>query len=267
MTIATIARNTFGNFLRNRMMVLLCIIFICVVLLMMTPMFMARKMRTAGNAQQMQTVVLGLVSTIMQLVSAFGSFLAVWAATDAVSSEMKSGTILAVMARPIRRWQFLAGKYAGVQLLMCVYVLLMLGVSYLLAWLGGERIQSTAWVLICYPLVRYAIYSAIALMLVTVFHPVVTYGIMMLLVVLTLMVSPGASELSVIPKWIRIPLYAILPSTELLSEDRFLTITKATLKQTGWLEHLITLAYGLDYALICLLLAMWLFRHRSLTRD
>jgi hypothetical protein len=58
-----------------------------------------------------------------------------------------------------------------------------------------------------------------------------------------------------------------LPSTTLLSEDRFLSITQAALKQAGWLDHLITLAYGLDYALVFLLLAMWSFHYRSLKRD
>jgi hypothetical protein len=39
------------------------------------------------------------------------------------------------------------------------------------------------------------------------------------------------------------------------------------LKQAGWLDHLITLAYGLDYALVFLLLATWSFHYRSLKRD
>ena len=46
--------------------------------------------------------------------------------------------------------------------------------SWLLAWIGGERIQSTPWVLLAYPMVRYAVYAAVAMALVTVLHPVVT---------------------------------------------------------------------------------------------
>ena len=72
----------------------------------------------------------------------FGSLLAAWSAADALSSEMRSGTILAVMARPVRRWEFLLGKYLGVQLLMLVFVVLMLGLNYLLAWIGGATIQT-----------------------------------------------------------------------------------------------------------------------------
>ena len=59
----------------------------------------------------------------------------------------------------------------------------------------------------------------------------------------------------------------VLPSTNLLSESNFLSITQTTLKQMAWLDHLLALSYGLDYALVCFLLAVWSFRHRSLTRD
>ena len=267
MKIRTIAFNTFGSFLRDKLIILFCIVFACVVLLMMTPMLAVKAMTTVSNAQQMQAMVLGIVATIMSMMSGFGSLLAAWAAADSVATEMKSGTILAVMARPVERWEFLLGKFLGVMLMMAIYVLLMFGLSYLLAWMGGERIQSTPWVLLVYPMVRYAMYAAIAMLLVTVFHSVVTFGIVLGLSVLALMVAPTSRSSTIMMRFIRIPLYQVLPSTTLLSEDRFLSITHASLKQVGWLDHATTLAYGLDYALVCLLLAMLSFHYRSLKRD
>ncbi|MGB0035993.1 MAG: ABC transporter permease subunit [Candidatus Acidiferrales bacterium] len=267
MKIQAIALNTFGSFLRNRLLIVFLIIFICVVLLMMSPMLAYKAMTTSANAEQMQTVVLGQIASIMYLVSGFGSLLAAWAAADSVASEMKSGTILAVMARPVCRWEFLVGKYAGVQLLMCVYVSGMVGLSYLLAWLGGERIQSSVWVLFVYPLVRYSIYSAIALALVTLLHPAVTMGIIAMIALLAVLLVHASNSSRFMWRWLRNFLYVILPSTNLLSEDRFLTITKASLKKIAWTGHLTTLAYGLDYALVVFLLAAWSFHYRALTRD
>ena len=267
MKIRTIAFNTFGSLLRDRLIILFGVLFACVVLLMLTPMLGARAMRNTTNAVQVQAVVLSMVSSVMAFVSGCGSFLAAWAAADAVATEMKSGTILAVMARPVKRWEFLAGKYLGVMLLMVVYVLLMFGLSYLVAWIGGERIQSTPWVLISYPLARYAIYAAMATLLVTVLHPVVSFAIVVLVAVVTGLVEPATRSSGILKPWLRMPLYAILPSTSLLSEDRFLAITRASLNRTTWLEHAVTLGYGLDYALVFLLLAMWSFHYRSLKRD
>jgi hypothetical protein len=67
--------------------------------------------------------------------------------------------------------------------------------------------------------------------------------------------------------WVRNVLYVVLPSTTLLSEEKFLRITRAALKPTTWIEHLTAVSYGVDYALVCLLLAMWSFRSRTLKRD
>jgi ABC-type transport system involved in multi-copper enzyme maturation permease subunit len=267
MKIRTLAWSTFGSFLHNRLIVVLAIVCIGVVLLMLTPLLGVKALRATQSAAQTQTVVLEMVSTIMSFVSGFGSLLAAWAAADCVGTEMTSGTILAVMARPVRRWEFLVGKFCGVMLLMAVYVLMTFSLSYLLAWLGGERIQSRPWILVAYPMVRYAVYAAIAMALVTLVRPIVTIGLVALLALVAALVSsPNLTHRMVLRQIVR-GLYWILPSTGLLSESRFLEITHASLKQTGWLEHLTTLAYGVDYALVCLVLAMWSFHYRSLKRD
>ena len=127
MKIRTIALSTFGSFLRNKIILLFCSLFVCIVLLTMFPLMSYKSMTNASNAQQMQGLILNEVAAVMSMVSGFGSLLAAWAAADSVAGEMKSGTILAVMARPLRRWEFLAGKYLGVLMLMAVYVLAMFG--------------------------------------------------------------------------------------------------------------------------------------------
>jgi len=265
MKIRVIALNTFGGFLRDRLIILFCALFVCVVLLMMTPLLFVRAMGAANKTQQPAGLVLSIVTGIMFLASGFGSLLAAWASADAISSEMRSGTILAVMAKPVRRWEFLLGKYLGVQLLMLVYIAAMLLLSYLLAWLGGERIHSSWWLLLLYPLVRYAVYSAMAMLLVTVLHPIVTIAIVMLISVASSVVAPGGHL--PIPEVIRTSLYIFLPSTNLLSETRFLTLTQTVVNPGVWIDHVTALAYGLDYALVCFLLAVWLFHYRGLTRD
>ncbi|MBZ5583101.1 MAG: ABC transporter permease [Acidobacteriia bacterium] len=148
MRIRAIAANTFAGLLRNKLIVFFFAGFVCIVLLMMTPLLMLKSM-AASAPETLQSSTYPMIGAVMGMVSGFGSLLAAWAAADSVWGEMKSGTILAVMARPVRRWEFLLGKYLGVQLLMAVYIVLMFGLSYALAWLGGGRIQSAApWALI-----------------------------------------------------------------------------------------------------------------------
>lgn len=149
-------------------------------------------------------------------------------------------------------------------MLMLVYVLAMIGVTFLLAWLGGQRFHTALWTLLVYPMVRYAIWAALALLLATLIHPVFVMGIV---IILATLVEVLGSPYSHVPAFVRIPGHLLLPMTNLLSEDRFLVITKASVKPFPWTAHLTALAYGLDYALVCFVLAAFLFQYRSLTRD
>jgi ABC-type transport system involved in multi-copper enzyme maturation permease subunit len=268
MILRAIAFNTFGSFLRDKILIVVAILFACGLLLMLTPLLGAKAMASAGQVAQAQAMVLELVSVILIFTSGFGSLLAAWAAADSVATELKSGTILAVMARPVKRWEFLLGKFLGVILLMSTYILMMFVLSYLLALLGGERIHSAPWVLLLYPLVRYAIYAALAMALVTVMPPIVAWGITTGIAIIILMVQPTERPVkNVAWFWIKNTIYTILPSSGLLSEERFLTIKDATIKHATWADHVTTLAYGLNYALILLLIAMWSFHSKSLRRD
>lgn len=266
MKIWALAANTFRAFLRDKLIIIFLILFACVLLLMMSPLLAYKALRSV-NAQAAQTMVLGLVSTTIYLISGCGSLLAAWAAADSVATEMKSGTILAVMARPVDRWQFLIGKYCGVMLLMAAYTALMTGLTYLLMWMGGQHATVAPWVLLVYPMVRYAVYAAIAMLLVTVMHPLVAWAITVIIAVSAIIVAPSTRSWSPKFEWLKNAIYAILPSTGLLSESRFMSLTESTLKPMTWLQHVTALAYGLDYALVCLLLAMWSFHYRSLRRD
>ena len=264
MKVLAIALNTFSGLVRNRLVVLFLAIFLGILLLGLSPL-MAMK-QAAQLAAPMESQVPALVSALMSLVSGCGSLLAAWVAAQAVAEEMKSGTILAVLARPVRRWEFLLGQYCGVLILMALYVLFMFGFSDLLAWVGGEQIQATAWVLLVYPFVRYAIYAALTMFLVTRMHAMAAFATVSVTAFLASALQPGQHALSFLPDPLVKVLYVLLPSTHLLSEGRFFTITQASLEKVTWDVHAIALSYGLDYALVWFLLAVWSFQRRSLLR-
>jgi len=266
MKIRAIAMNTFSGLVRNKIIILFCVGCLCVLLLMLASLLTLRNLRGTQNAEMMQMAVLPLIASMMQIVSGFGSLLAAWSAADAVASEMRSGIVLAVLARPVRRWEFLLGKYLGVQMMMVLFVVLMVGLNYLLAWIGGATIQTSPWVLMVYPMVRYLIYSALGILLVTVMHPIVAFCITLVVMIVSGLVAPGNPE-TFLPTWLRTSLFYLLPSSNLLSETRFLTITRATLRAALWTDHATAIVYGVNYALVCLLLAAVVFHSRSLARD
>jgi hypothetical protein len=86
----------------------------------------------------------------------------------------------------------------------------------------------------------------------------------MAVAILAALVSGGTSQ--ILPVWLSRSLYAVLPSIGLLAESRFFNLTQGTSRALQWREHVMILAYGLDYAVLCLLTSSLLFRRRALTR-
>jgi len=81
------------------------------------------------------------------------SFLAVFAAVGTVSSEIENGTMLAVVPRPIRRWEIVLGKFVGFGTLLVAYAAgLFLALTVVIERIGGVDLpsQGAALVLFCF---------------------------------------------------------------------------------------------------------------------
>ena len=267
MKIGMVAHNTFGGFLHNKVLYAMGLLFLVFFLFGLFNVYSFKHMTTASNALQMQQHMMHDISNSIVLLYGLGNLLAVWTAADSIASEIKSGTILTVMARPLHRWQFLAGKYLSVLMLMSVYATIIFGITYLLMSLGGQPFYISGWALVFYPLVRYAIWAAIAMSLGTFLNPITVMSIVaFLLSVIEFMSTPMA--VNRIPAWIQTPLHVVLPMTAVvLDESRFFNMTQAALQRYPWTNHLTALTYGINYALVFFLLAIALFQRRSLTRD
>ena len=81
---------------------------------MLAPLLILRNGRGAQNAEMMQMAVLPLIASMMQFISGFGSLLAAWSVADVVASEMRAGTVLAVLAR-----RCAAGNFCWVSSWVC----------------------------------------------------------------------------------------------------------------------------------------------------
>jgi ABC-type transport system involved in multi-copper enzyme maturation permease subunit len=264
--IRAIAASAFGILVRNKLILIFCAVFLCVVLLFMTPLLLLKSMANSMGAETATQMALSEITAVLGIMSGFGSLLAAWAAADAAASEVRSGTILAVLARPVRRWEFLLGKFLGVMAMMAIYVVFLVGMTYLLAAISGQSIHGSPLPLLIYPLIRYAVYAAIGMLFGVLMHPMAGFGLTLLVAYLASAVGPAGSA-SWMPGWLRTGLYVALPSTRLLSEDRFVELTQSPIHGVLWKQHLISLVYGVDYAVVCFLLAAWAFRRKSLARE
>ena len=86
-------------------------------------------------------VGLGMASLTLSglyIVNLLAGVLALFVSVGAVSSEVESGTLHALLARPLRRWQFLLGRWLAYALIMSVYVAVMAGLVLVVAAVIGD---------------------------------------------------------------------------------------------------------------------------------
>ncbi len=107
--IGAVALNTFREAVRDR--VLYNLIFFA--LLMMASAILVGQISI--GIEQMVIVSLGLSA-----ISVIGLLIAVFIGVGLVSKEMDKRTLYALLAKPVRRWEFLLGKFGGLLLTLAV---------------------------------------------------------------------------------------------------------------------------------------------------
>lgn len=103
--ICVIMMNTFREVVRQRLFLLiLCLTVAAMAVMLMFPFFTFREDTAMFKDLTLATVALAMV------------FLVALTASSAVAEELDSKTATTVLVKPVARWQFLVGKYAGVLL-------------------------------------------------------------------------------------------------------------------------------------------------------
>lgn len=75
----------------------------------------------------------------------FGSILAIVASAQLFFSEVENRTALTMLAKPIQRWEFVFGKFAGIFFLLFLFTALMiLLLAGMLSWRESELLAHTA---------------------------------------------------------------------------------------------------------------------------
>ncbi len=133
--ILTIARNTFREAVRDRVLYNLVLF---VLLITASAIFLGEL--TAG--QEARTIVnLGLGAMLL-----FGAFISIFVGVSLVSKEIEKRTVYAIFSKPISRAEFILGKYLGLCLTLLVNVLVMgVGVSIALFYVGGSGFVFSIW--------------------------------------------------------------------------------------------------------------------------
>jgi len=251
-----VAVNTFRESVRDR--VLYNLIFFA--LLMMGAAVLVGQISI--GIEHMVIINLGLSA-----ISLFGLVMAIFIGVGLVYKEMEKRTLYSLLAKPVRRWEFLSGKFAGLLLTLAVNTALMtLGLFLALLYVDGALVRVDAWILLAvyFILLQLSLVTALALffscfstpMLSTLF----TIGIYIAGVFASDIRGIGALTGSSAVKLVTEALYYLLPNF-----SNFNVITAASHADPiplslVWQNS----AYAAIYILILLLASSAVFSHRDL---
>src|SRR5579884_2052311 len=136
--ISAIASNTFREAVRDRVLYNL----IAFALLMMGAALLVGQISI--GIERIVEVNLGLTA-----ISLFGMVIAIFIGIGLVSKEIEKRTLYTVLSRPVRRWEFIAGKFFGLAGTLVVNTFFMaIGVFAALAYVSHHFEKSDASLLV-----------------------------------------------------------------------------------------------------------------------
>lgn len=107
-----------------------------------------------------------IINLGLSAISVFGLVMAVFIGVGLVYKEMEKRTLYTLLSKPIRRWEFLVGKYAGLVLTLAINTALMTaGLAAALFYVGRPFVRADVSILVAiyFILLALALVTAIAL--------------------------------------------------------------------------------------------------------
>lgn len=166
--ILSIAKTTLGEAIRRR--VLLVILLVGVLFLAIAPAL------EALSPRQELTVLRALTLGVIQLTSAV---IAVVLTVYLIPNEIERRTIYTILSKPVRRWQFLVGKYLGAVGALGLMMALMTGIMLLVFVVmrkaeGMEQVAQMAKVPFAF-FIQMSLLAAVAVFFSTFASPIVNF--------------------------------------------------------------------------------------------
>lgn len=126
--LSAIALNTFREAVRDR--VLYNLIVFVLLLVASAPLF---------GTISIDIEHLVLVNVGLSSISLFGVIIAIFIGIGLVSKEIEKKTLYTILSRPVRRWEFIAGKYCGLVMTLVVNAALMTLGFYIALFISARR--------------------------------------------------------------------------------------------------------------------------------
>ncbi|MGM0557360.1 MAG: ABC transporter permease [Myxococcota bacterium] len=253
-SISAIALNTFREAVRNK--VLGSLVFFAVILILVSIAFGQLSLHTEVRVARDLTYFTTAVFTMV---------IAVYTSVTLLHTEIEKRTIYTILSKPIRRWEFLLGKFLGIQGLLLIILISLFGVSSgVIIMQGGDIHSALAWGHVTLAFQMWIV-AAVALLLATFSSPLLSGMITVAVFIAGNLVSQIKQVELMLqdsgnPVWIPIRgVRYVLPDLEALNLATEITYSIAIpfefMASAAW--------YAAAYTAVVLALAMVIFAHRD----
>lgn len=132
----TIAVFTWRESIRKKTMVGFLILSLLVIFgaTVMTSMMQQDTVSSAAAGGTLETQTKLIKDICVSAISIFGALITIFVSASVVPSEIENKVIYTVLSKPVRRIQYLIGKFTGVQLTILLNLVLMGGLFFLALW-------------------------------------------------------------------------------------------------------------------------------------
>ncbi|TES91306.1 MAG: ABC transporter permease [Candidatus Cloacimonadota bacterium] len=252
MKVVTIALNTYRESIRDKVLyglVLFSIIFIGASRIL-KPLTIGEELKVTKD--------MGLAS-----ISFFGLLIAVFIGTRLLYEEIEKKTIYTIISKPLKRWQFLLGKYIGLLLVILTVVIIMTLWIYLVLWLTTRTFDVTLLLGIFYIFLELMVITAISLFFSTFSTPIMS-GLITFMLYFTghltrdILIFAELTKSRIVTIISHI-IYFILPNLSNFNIKGEI-VHKVPL-ETAFLLY--SLSYGILYTIFLLLLSVIIFQKRD----
>jgi ABC-type transport system involved in multi-copper enzyme maturation permease subunit len=254
-SVSYVARNTFREAVRDRVLYNL----IAFAILMSAVAILVGKISI--NIERLVVINLGLTA-----VSLFGIVISIFVGIGLVSKEIEKRTLYTVLSRPVRRWEFILGKFFGLAGTLAVNTFFMaIGVFGALLYVSRHFQRADGWLLVAlyFIVLQFIIITALALLFSSFSSPLLSAVFAFSLFVIGSFAEDlrgFAAMTTGITRWLAIALAYLVPNFSALNVISSVAHAQPVSDQL----IIYNTAYALIYATMVLSGAVIIFEHRNL---
>jgi ABC-type transport system involved in multi-copper enzyme maturation permease subunit len=257
-----IVRNTISAILRSKVLYLLLFLSIVIFAISLLPLMVAQMAMEAGESEAALSVTTTAVGNVVGFWVTAAHMFALFLGATAISSEIKTKTIVTILSKPVDRWRFLAAKWVGIEVFLLVFFIVGMAAASLIVRLFDAETTPLFWVGVADGFFKVTIMGTAALALSTISTPVFAGGLPILISILSGLTSFGVEDPSFWLRTLSKAVYFLLPASmpgNLLAES-----FNVQPLDPDWGLYGQVLLENAGYAFVLLALACIIFQKREL---